>query len=82
MIVENPDIETPIAYTFPYRRYQKAFPTIVVTLREPSVATITKPISIYPRGGIAAPEFELSKKYPTVGYLTEANKHNNNTNNT
>jgi hypothetical protein len=42
-----------------------------VTLWEPSKATITKPISISPRGGIAAPEFEESKKYPTVGYLTQ-----------
>lgn len=32
---------------------------------------ITKPISINPRGGIAAPEFELSKKYPAVGYQTQ-----------
>ena len=35
-------------------------------MREPSVATITKPISINPKGG-----FELSKKYPTVGYITK-----------
>ena len=41
-----------------------------VTIREPSVATTTKPISINTRGGVDA-EFELSKKYPTVGYLTQ-----------
>jgi hypothetical protein len=43
----------------------------IVTLWEPSKATITKPISINPRGGVAAPEFELSKKYPAVGYQTQ-----------
>jgi hypothetical protein len=41
-----------------------------VTIRETSVATLTKPISINARGGSVDPEFELSKKYPTVGYLT------------
>lgn len=44
---------------------------LIVTIREPSLATITKPISINTRGGIVDPEFELSKKYPTVGYLTK-----------
>jgi hypothetical protein len=44
---------------------------LIVTIREPSVATITKPISINTRGGTVDPEFELSKKYPTVGYLTK-----------
>jgi hypothetical protein len=43
---------------------------LIVTIREPSVATLTKPISINTRGGIVDPEFELSKKYPTVGYIT------------
>ena len=43
---------------------------LIVTIREPSVATLTKPISINARGGSVDPEFELSKKYPTVGYLT------------
>jgi len=43
---------------------------LIVTIREPSEATLTKPISINARGGIVDPEFELSKKYPTVGYLT------------
>ena len=41
-----------------------------VTIREPSVATLTKPISINANGGIVDPEFELSKRFPTVGYLT------------
>ena len=44
---------------------------LIVTIREPSAATLTKPISTNPRGGIVDPEFELSKKYPTVGYLTQ-----------
>jgi hypothetical protein len=44
---------------------------LLVTIREPSLATITKPISTNPRGGLVDPEFELSKKYPTVGYLTQ-----------
>ena len=39
---------------------------LVATIREPSIATITKPISINPKGG-----FELSKKYPTGGYITK-----------
>jgi hypothetical protein len=41
-----------------------------VTIREPSVATLTKPISINASGGIIDPEFELSKRFPTVEYLT------------
>jgi hypothetical protein len=41
-----------------------------VTVREPSVATLTKPISINEKGGIVDPEFELSKRFPTVGYIT------------
>lgn len=44
---------------------------LVATIREPSMATITKPISINARGGVVDPEFELSKKYPTAGYLTK-----------
>ncbi len=44
---------------------------LLVTIREPSIATTTKPISIFTRGGTVHPEFELSKKYPTVGYLTK-----------
>jgi hypothetical protein len=44
---------------------------LIATIREPSIATITKPISINPREGFVDPEFELSKKYPTVGYLTK-----------
>ena len=44
---------------------------LIVTIREPSAATLTKPISINPTHGAVNPEFELSKKYPTVGYLTK-----------
>ncbi|CAN5543507.1 hypothetical protein BH18THE2_BH18THE2_24120 [soil metagenome] len=44
---------------------------LIVTIREPSIATITKPISINATRGAVDPEFELSKKYPTVGYLTK-----------
>ena len=43
---------------------------MIVTIREPSIATLTKPISINTRGGTINPKFELSKKFPTVGYLT------------
>jgi hypothetical protein len=44
---------------------------LIVTTREPSLATLTKPISVNTRGGTVNPEFELSKKYPTEGYLTK-----------
>ncbi len=44
---------------------------LIVTIREPSMATSTKPTFTAPRGGTVDPEFELSKKYPTVGYLTK-----------
>jgi hypothetical protein len=44
---------------------------LIVTIREPSIATLTKPISINITHGIVDPEFELSKKYPAVGYLTK-----------
>jgi hypothetical protein len=54
--------QTPLGiYTIPF----------IVTIREPSLATATKPISINTRGGTVDPEFELSKQYPTVGYLTK-----------
>jgi hypothetical protein len=43
---------------------------LIVTVREPSVATLTKPISNNSRGGTVDPEFDLSKRFPTVGYLT------------
>ena len=43
---------------------------LIATIREPSAATSTKPISVNARGGTVNPKFELSKKYPTVGYLT------------
>lgn len=44
---------------------------LIATIREPSIATITKPIFITPRGGFVDPEFVVSKKYPTVGYITK-----------
>lgn len=44
---------------------------LIVTVREPSVATLTKPISINDKGGTVDPEFELSKRFPTVGYITQ-----------
>jgi hypothetical protein len=39
-----------------------------VTIRQLSEATLTKPISINTKGG-ANPVFELSKRFPTAGYL-------------
>lgn len=54
--------ETPLGiYTVP----------LIVTIREPSMATTTKPTFIAPLGGALDPKFALSKKYPTVGYLTQ-----------
>ena len=44
---------------------------LIATIREPSLATITKPVSTNTSSGTVDPEFELSKKYPTVGYLTK-----------
>lgn len=44
---------------------------LIVTIREPSMATTTKPTFIAPLGGALDPKFSLSKKYPTVGYLTQ-----------
>jgi hypothetical protein len=44
---------------------------LIVTILEPSIATLTKPISINTTRGVVDPEFELSKRYPTVGYLTK-----------
>ena len=44
---------------------------LIVTIREPSEAVITKPINVDSVGGKVDPEFEISKKYPTVGYLTK-----------
>ncbi len=44
---------------------------LIVTIREPSIATQTKPISTNTTRGVVDPEFELSKKFPTVGYLTK-----------
>jgi hypothetical protein len=54
--------ETPLGiYTVP----------LIATIREPSIATLTKPISTNTTRGVVDPEYELSKKYPTVGYLTK-----------
>ena len=39
---------------------------LLVTIREPSIATLTKPISTNITHGVIDPEFELSKKYPAV----------------
>jgi hypothetical protein len=44
---------------------------LIVTIREPSIATQTKPIFTNTTRGGVDPEFELTKKYPTVGYLTK-----------
>ena len=44
---------------------------LIVTIREPSIATQTKPISTNTTRGTVDPKFELSKKFPTVGYLTK-----------
>ena len=44
---------------------------LIVTIREPSEAVITKPINVDSYGGKVDPEVEISKKYPTVGYLTK-----------
>ena len=44
---------------------------LIVTIREPSIATQTKPISTNTTRGVVDPKFELSKKFPTVGYLTK-----------
>jgi len=44
---------------------------LTVTIREPSEAVITKPINVDSLGGKVDPEFEISKEYPTVGYLTK-----------
>jgi hypothetical protein len=44
---------------------------LIATIREPSLVTITKPISTNTSSETVDPEFELSKKYPTVGYLTK-----------
>lgn len=44
---------------------------MVVTIREPSEAGITKPIAVESLVGKVDPEFEVSKEYPTVGYLTK-----------
>lgn len=54
--------QTPLSiYTIP----------LIVTIREPSIAKLTKPISVNTTRGAVDPKFELSKKFPTVGYLTK-----------
>jgi len=54
--------ETPLGiYTIP----------LVATIREPSIATTTKPTYTAPQSGTVDPEFELSKRYPTVCFLTK-----------
>jgi hypothetical protein len=44
---------------------------LIVTIREPSIAKLTKPISVNTTRGAVDPKFELSKKFSTVGYLTK-----------
>lgn len=44
---------------------------MLVTIRETSDVVITKPISLESSGGKIDPEFEISKDYPTEGYLTK-----------
>lgn len=44
---------------------------LIVTIREPSEAVITKPISEKSLEGKVDPEFKIAKEYPTVGYLTK-----------
>ena len=43
----------------------------IVTIREPCIATQSKPISTNTTRGVVDPKFELSKKFPTVGYITK-----------
>lgn len=44
---------------------------MLATIRETSDAVITKPISLESAGGKIDQEFEISKDYPTEGYLTK-----------
>ncbi|HKR74107.1 MAG TPA: hypothetical protein VJR94_08350 [Candidatus Nitrosocosmicus sp.] len=44
---------------------------MLATIRETSDAVITKPISLESSGGKIDQEFEISKDYPTEGYLTK-----------
>jgi hypothetical protein len=44
---------------------------LIVSIREPSIATLSKPISVNTTRGIVDPKFELAKIIPTVGYLTK-----------
>jgi hypothetical protein len=54
--------QTPIGiYTIPLN----------VTIREPSVAALTKPISINTKAGQVDPNSVMSRSYSAVGYLTK-----------
>lgn len=44
---------------------------MIVTIRESSEAVLTKPINVDSLGGRVDPEYEISKEYPTVSYLTK-----------
>jgi hypothetical protein len=44
---------------------------LIVTIREPSIAPLSKPLSENTTRGTVDPEFDLSKRFPTVGYLTK-----------
>lgn len=44
---------------------------LVATIREPSLAALTKPISINTAGGSVNPVFELAKKYPALSHITK-----------
>lgn len=44
---------------------------LIATIREPSIATQTIPISTNTTRGVVDPKYELSKKFPTEGYLTK-----------
>ena len=55
---------------------------LIVTIREPSIATQTKPISINTTRGAIDPEFELSKKYPASWLFNQAHKLYSNSNTT
>lgn len=44
---------------------------LVATIREPSLAALTKPISVNTAGGSVNPVFELAKKYPALSHITK-----------
>ncbi len=72
LLLTIPKIQPPLfkIYASPHTPLGIYTIPLIATIREPSSATITKPNFINTRGGTVDPEFELSKKYPTVGYLT------------